>query len=473
MNITDPEYLNFTARLEDRYFNNGHPQRGTPVDQLGYGRWEADYITLRAGGSDHETATVEVMRRIEAIEHPAPPPAPLPPGTSCTPLEGYLRLYGHSFGDDTGPRRVQFCSWFPAFRIYRDNPDEFKRQLDRVMGNWQGIRMYWWLLGYGWEQNGNSVDPRWPDIDTIIHGALTECAHRNLKVAMTSGDLYAIPEGEIPGMYRKIASVCAGVNETVVAMSSVINESWMTSPFGEDFPRYAEYSKQWQSRYPWGQHGLTCPSTMEDEAGLVASSIAPATVTLLQGTRLPGQNCFGRAFTVEYEGRRNKGIKPIVEEEPGGNGPDVYQPMNDHDDLLGLYTIKILTGQFLMSFNGSSLYNKTPLDTYWGFKEIPALWKQMEMPQDVGQWVCKPLHHTDSPCTGSGMARLDGVTNGSLYYGVVSGDRDWTIGPSRWDADATIYDSTGSIFSKVVRAGETIKQYSGTPKTKVIRLVRR
>lgn len=475
MTISDAEFDNLMGRLDDCYgVHLGHASRPIRVDNLGLGRWITDYVSLRADGRDHEAAFLEVERRIHLIAFPPPAPAPIPPGQSVRPLTGYLRLLGKSFADDTGPRRVQFCSYFAFFRIFRDDPDEAKRQLDRIKGHWQGLRVCWNLGGNPWDGHHLNVSPDWPDYDRVIVDGLTACWDRGLRVAITNADLYHRPEADWPGLYRRVAGLCASVNDQVVALSSVINESWMTSPFGEDWPRYAEYARQWQSVYPWGQHGTSCPSTNEDPEGLIACSLGPATVTLLQGTRWTGPDAIRRAFNVRFEAP--SGFKPIVEEEPTGFDSDgdhaVYQPTTDKDTLLGIYTMKVLTGQLLILLNGPALYNRKPLDSTWGFTEIPAIWQQMELPDDTGQWTLKPLHHNDSPCTGSGLARLDGVTNGSQYFAVASGGRDWTLGPSRWDALATVYDHTGPILERQVHAGETITQLPGQPTPKVVRLLR-
>jgi hypothetical protein len=44
-----------------------------------------------------------------------------------------------------------------------------------------------------------------------------------------------------------------------------------------------------------------------------------------------------------------------------------------------------MTGQLVTYFNDPALVSRQPLDSTWGFKEIPQMWKQMEIPENVGQ----------------------------------------------------------------------------------------
>jgi Fascin domain len=76
------------------------------------------------------------------------------------PFFGPLRVQDKLFYDDNGPRRVLFCSWFPALRILRDSPEEFYRQLDSITeAGYQGIRTF--LCVGGWDDywNGREVAP--------------------------------------------------------------------------------------------------------------------------------------------------------------------------------------------------------------------------------------------------------------------------------------------------------------------------
>ena len=125
-------------------------------------------------------------------------------------------------------------------------------------------------------------------------------------------------------------------------------------------------------------------------------------------------------------------------------------------------------------FSGPALVSRQPLDSTWGLKELPQLWRSMEIPEDVGQGTLVPGHKVDAPIRiGQGAERCDSVVcpGGRVAFGVVHGGVDWRV-PSGWDADATLFKHDGSRADYRVRAGETLIQTTGTHDPVVVRLVR-
>lgn len=74
-------------------------------------------------------AATKHIRELHAELNPSQPEPGQP---TVRPLVGRLRVANKLLHDETGPRRVFCCSWFPALRIRRDTPQEFERQLDAI-----------------------------------------------------------------------------------------------------------------------------------------------------------------------------------------------------------------------------------------------------------------------------------------------------------------------------------------------------
>ncbi len=61
--IPDDEFREVAATLEADYRDiHGGAERTTHVDQLGYGRWESDYLTARSRGESHAQALASMRR---------------------------------------------------------------------------------------------------------------------------------------------------------------------------------------------------------------------------------------------------------------------------------------------------------------------------------------------------------------------------------------------------------------------------
>lgn len=367
---------------------------------------------------------------------PEPEPEPAPPAVEdIAPLNGWLRSStNNTFGDDRGPRSVRFCSYFPLVGVMQRNPDFAKRQMDLMVGRYHGARIFWCLLHPGaWVPMNASVDPNAPWFESALRTTLEELWQRGLRAQLTAGDLQYLPSGTNKhDLYRRVAGLCASVNQQVVALTEVVNEARVNSNEKEDWPYWAELSGVWQSVYPWGMHGLSDPGTMEEPDPLRDASRAPATCALIHGTRMGISDSIRRAFNLRYDGRVGK---PIAEGEPTGMDtgakPGVFEGTANRGHIFGLYAAKILTGQFLTHFDSAGLgWHHYDLDREWGFKEMPALWKAMGIPEDIGLYRLVPGHRNDAPITvksfadrGEGPERCDNmsVRDGSKGYAVLHG----------------------------------------------------
>jgi hypothetical protein len=474
----------FKAEVRKRYAVKGVPYPNERSD-----RWFSR-LGYRSSFQAFDEATGVVLTELEAELGIVPePPAVPPPGDGPTkPLDGYLRAVGSVWHDDSGPRAVRLCSYFPAVRVYRDNRALFLRNLDAMVGYWQGARVFWCLMGKPWSDFGLEVDPRWPNFDELFTGVLNEFAARGLRVALTSGTLHPhqLPAGDVAATYQRIGRLCASVNQQTVVAHSVINEPGATSPYGDEpaaWPSYYKFLTAFKNAYPWNHHGTGCqghdPEAVENggaPSGVILGSKSPATMACVQGTRYPVRNALERAFDMGYRVRPAVRV-PVLEEEPSGNngmltGPgSVFQPMSDRDTLLAYYTLKIITGQALISLNSCGLCEQNPLDSVWGFREIPALWAQMGIPEDIGTFTVGNLNQ--HPVTATGVYRCDGSWHDGrgLAFAVASGGAEWRV-TSRWAAQARVYRADGLHLDKHVDAGETIFREGGEPVPTVIVLVR-
>jgi hypothetical protein len=146
----------------------------------------------------------------------------------------------HYFADDSGPRRVLFTSWFPALRIFHDNPDEARAQLDAIArAGYQGIRIFralgadrdngdddssWW--------SGRTVNPAWA-VDALIP-FLQECQQRDLRVALTEGHAWNDPTGdELAFTQRVVEAIHAQGFDQVVAVWENWNEGFQNTAYGD------------------------------------------------------------------------------------------------------------------------------------------------------------------------------------------------------------------------------------------------
>lgn len=481
-------------RLDAHYRDAGQRQASTVlyVDRRGLAVWLATYIQLREQMVDAETAMARVLMQIDrtpgflpgGVPEDPQPPLPLPPlpAGDVKPIVGFVRRHGRLAGDDHGPRRLQGCSWFPGIRVFMDDRDAALRQLDRIQGRWHFVRVFWHLAHAAWQEKGCAISPLMPGFEAAFRGFLLACKEREIRVSLTCGDLQFLADREHLLRFRHVAGLVAAFDQQTVGITGMVNEARVNSRQGEDWAYWADLSDEWQKIAPWGLHGLSDPGSQEEMEGLHASSRHPATLALIHGTRHDWIAAIRRSFNRIYEGTLTK---PLCEDEPTNMGRDVYQPVDTPAQVFAIHTMAAMTGQILTHFGDASLWNGQPLDTDWGFTELPRLWREMELPdRTIRQYTLIPGHRPEAPLTadqfevphGSGPHRVDQIvseTEGQAFA-IVYGGHGLAHLRSRWDADWQVWAHNGLRATGRVSAGE------GLPKirmeewqTALVRLVRR
>lgn len=373
---------------------------------------------------------------------PGPGPGPGPGTRYVEPILGWVRPAERAtWGDDSGPRSLRFCSFFPLVRFFKDKPDWARAQLDAMIGRYHGVRMFWCLLHpQAWVPMQASVDPFAPWFEDAFRLTLEELWQRELRAQLTAGDLQYLPAGtDKRALYRRIAEQCKAVGQQVIGVTEIVNEARVNSDEKEDWAYWASLSKEWQSVYPWGMHGLSDPGGgqggPEEPAELKAAAQAPATCALIHGTRQGLTDSIRRAFNVRYEGYRDK---PILQGEPcgidTGPSPGVYEGTDNHAHIFGLYAAIVLTGQALTHFDSAGLgWHHFEIDREWGFRELPELFHAMRIPDDIGLYDLTPGHRSNAPISvrsfvdpgGTGPARCDNMSarDGSRGYAILHGGK--------------------------------------------------
>lgn len=483
----DAEARRFGAQLTALYGADHGTHVAGPVDVLGWVRWGSEYRFHRAALS-HDDAWQQIRDSILGIWGAASP-VPVPaPGGPVRPIRGYTRTFGRSFGDDSGPRILHGGSWFPALVIAHQDFDAFRRQLDRTVPYWQYHRWLWRLNGWKWTESGLTIDPiRDPWFEETLRTALLEAKARGLRVNLSSGDMNDWSDSQAEHWFRRVAEIARDVDEQTVWLHAITNEmagTWRPGETDANVARGADLLRIVTGIYPWNHHAVSDPES-RDKAGMQRITPAPATAALIHDLRWMSDHdrdishAIRRAFNTMYE---NYPGRPIVQDEPAGpngtfTGPYshlVYQPFERPADLFPLYTMHVLTGQASTYFSDPALLSRQPLDSTWGAKELPTLWRAMAIPENIGQGALTPGHKSDAPIRiGSGADRCDSVIapGGTVAFGIVHGGRDWNV-PSGWDAEATFFRADGSVTAKTVRAGETLLHTVGTHDPVVVRLTR-
>jgi hypothetical protein len=408
---------------------------------------------------------------------------PTQPG-HVTPLVGPVRLLGKSFGDGTGPRILHGATDFGALRRLKDQRDQTLRDLDILATHCHYVRIavrlnggddFWgmpWPDANGWPM---TLDPlRDPWVEDMLRQYLQECHNRGLRVNLTSADMYNWSDQQAEDWFRRCGQIAASVSPEVVWLFAVANEMRGTWPDGEsdeNVAKMAHYLRVWQEVYPGSLLAGSDPGS-QDGDGMRRLAPSPANVALIHDVRWSVPDAIRRAFNSRYE---NYPGKPIVQDEPTGPngvipgpfGQKVYQPVNDYDDVLAIYFTHAYTGQASTWFDDSALIDRQSLAANWGCKEIPAIWREMELPEDIGQG--EPYHGGREECAmdvrGSNADRADCTVapDGRQAFGTISGEHGgWKV-KSRWDAQFFARTAAGVVADQHVSVGEVLPVSGATP----------
>ena len=395
-------------------------------------------------------------------------PAAPPPGTVpivARPLVGPLRIQDRLFRDDVGFRRVHFCSWFPALRILRDDPTEFYRQLDSIVTHgYQGVRVF--LAVGGWmgywdakevvpitftkwvftgnhmrtEEYGDTLEA-WPNYDELLRELLRACVARKLRLHVTTGDMQIIcpdPNDEID-LHGRLAQICAEEGGlAVVAVAETTNEFPLNRAGGESDASIEQMGgilDVWTDALPGVLTMQGAIPQNEEPASLYKASTFGDTCAV-HVTRDPIGTCIKRTLGLVYwEGDYRAFEKPYWEGEPAGPGDDSYQRQDDPANLLALYSMMALTGQASNWFQGAAVRSDLPLESEWGFQEIPAILDAW-LPEDIALW-----DHGSNQAGG-----IEYWWKGNDFRTAVY--EDWDPSPPRPIATWTLYTGTGVVQGK-------------------------
>lgn len=335
------------------------------------------------------------------------------------PLVGPLRVENKLFRDDTGYRHVFFASWFTALRILRDNPAEFERQLNVIVdAGYQGFRTFFAVGGWSTYWDGCEVAPvtfrkwnpsqssglhrpasysytveAWPDYDELLRALLRACRARGLRLHQAVGDMQIIfpdqsgKQQELD-FTRRVARICreeGGLE--VMALVGDVNEyeqNHYASDSQESLDQIGRTLAVWEEEIP----GVltTMGSAISEEPDELYQSIEYGDVCAVHTSRGVPTALKRSHALVHWEGQYRHFPKPYWQGEPMGFGPEVsVDRFTRPADAVALYAMHALTGQASNLFCGPAIHSKRPLESEWGFYELPALF-EAHIPEDVATW---------------------------------------------------------------------------------------
>lgn len=308
------------------------------------------------------------------------------------PFVGPLRTLGGVLYDATGPRRALGYSDFPALRIWEDNqPEELSTLIAAQRAGYQYVRMAYTLAetetqngGY-WQ--GAHISPELTK-RTLIPFARAARDH-GIRLHIFGAYNFGSKAAELD-FIRWMAGALRddGLAETI-ALFEWRNEWNLTSPWGasQDSLDVAREAMRIM------RDTLGCLTTVgspgEDDTW-IRRTIFDGALASIDGMRgMTGSLYMKHANGFYYRGRYQGGYAGAalwVTEPTGPNGVDgdVYIPLDDKEFLVGLYGTYSVTGQVLTFFNGPAVRHRRPIDSTWGFYELPRI--LANIPQDIGTW---------------------------------------------------------------------------------------
>lgn len=384
------------------------------------------------------------------------------------PLVGRLRVQDKLFRDDSGYRRVLFCSWFPALRILRDNPPEFYRQIDAIAAaGYQGFRTFLAVGGWmdfwdgrevvpiaftKWHYTGNHLRSErlgtslqaWPDYDDLLRTLLRACRARGLRLHVTTGDMQVITGDDMRrerNLHERFARICAEEGGTdVIALAEMTNEFPLNRYGGQgpaSIQQLGALVDIWRRAIP-GVLTAQGAIPQNEEPESLELACTHGDVCAVHITRDPFAMCLKRTFGVtNWEGDWRAFQKAVWEGEPAGPGADSYQRLDDPSSLTALYAMHALLGHGSVQFSGPAVRSREPLEAVWGFTQLPRILSVL--PEDIATW--------DHASDGRG---------GIMYF--FRGDRFATATTREWDPSPPRPIDIYTLY-----AGDTVVYGTGTP----------
>lgn len=369
---------------------------------------------FEAGGIDFNPFLRDMQQ--DLVLRAIPPPAPPKPDYIVTarPLVGPLRVQDKRFVDDSGYRRVFFASWFTALRTLRDNPTEFDRQLDAIAAaGYQGFRVFLAVGGWSdywdnhevlpvafqkWLYTGNlqrsdrlgAQLAAWPDYDDLLRTLFRKVRTRGLRLDVTGGDyqiIFGNDQAKELALARRLAAIAAEEGGTdVIALVEGTNE-FPINRYGGDSDASVEQLGRvldiWRKAIPGVLTTEGAVISEEPEKLLLGARYGQ--VAAVHISRDPLEMFVKRTFGItNWEGNWRFFPLPFWHTEPLGPGKDSFAAQNDPANLTAAYAMPALLGHAVNYFNGPAVRGDGPLESTWGFRELPKILSVL--PEDVSTW---------------------------------------------------------------------------------------
>jgi hypothetical protein len=295
-------------------------------------------------------------------------------------------LRTHSYADDTGPRRVLFCSWFCALRDWRDNQSAAGGVLDRVVtAGYQGIRILR-VLGESDTSGyfaGRAVLPEW-SIQALVGFGLA-CQARGLRLQLSCGRQWGTSERMAWETRCAQALQAAGLAQTI-ALWEGDNEYWQNAPMRDSDEQIAFYGQLFamvrSTLRPAPLCACGAPPNENPEALYRASTHSD--ILEKHGMR-DEDRCVKRAFTPNYwEGDPGHFPLPMWEGEPKPHvHPDAFMGTTSQGRIVATLAMNQLVGNAVTFFSGEAVRGRDP-SIAPGFSAVPLLLNSL--PEDIATW---------------------------------------------------------------------------------------
>lgn len=359
-------------------------------------------LQIACGKGDISTPTAPDNAAPPEVVNPVPP-APPAPVAPMRPLQMPLRVVNGVVTDAAGLSRILGYSDFPALRIFEDDqPEELSTLRAARSAGYQFVRVAYTLAenetqdgGY-WR--GAHVHPNLSRRQLIPFARAAKAAGIKLHLFGAYNwckDTAIGPRGckdaEIEFAREMFTALRDAGLEDEIALLEWRNEWNLTSPWGTGPDSYEVY-RRWSAlaRSILPSVLVTMGSPGEDDPLIRTTFLHPLDLASIDGMRgMSGPLYMKHANGFYYRGRFQGGYGQhalwVTEPTgPQGIGGDVYIPLDDRDYLLGLYGTYLVTAQTLTFFNGPAVRHRRPIDSTWGFYELPRL--LANIPEDIGTY---------------------------------------------------------------------------------------
>jgi len=357
------------------------------VDAAGYRPYTRHGVLLRAGIDRQIRIGVapDASRYGDTILPGLEPVLQTAPRTLVGPLRvvHHPASRTHSYADDTGPRRVLFCSWFCALRDWRDDSTAASAVLDRIAAaGYQGIRIFRFLgesdtSGYF---AGRAVLPEW-SIGALLEFA-SACQARGLRLALTSGRQWSYSEWMAWEVNCVNALQSAGLG-LVVSLYEGTNEGWQNAPGHSSDEQIAFYGRLFAMvRSTLSPAPLCACGAPENENPENLYRWSTHSDICEKHGKRDEDACVKRAFTPWYwEGDPGHFGKPFWEGEPiPPPSPDAFMACDSPGRVFATLAMNQLVGNAVTFFSGDAVRGRDPSVSI-GFADVPRL--MLALPENV------------------------------------------------------------------------------------------